>query len=84
MSAKYGYQSRFTKMQIVHELLWYLTYGESDPKTSYKSIEDMNAEKESRAEAFAVEDLERDKVFHDEVSWKRFLPPLPKHKGGAA
>ncbi|ELU17360.1 hypothetical protein CAPTEDRAFT_215525, partial [Capitella teleta] len=80
MGVQYGFQPRMRRLQIVHELLWYLTYGMSNPGTSYSDFEHMSSS-ETEGSTFSMDDLHRDRVFCEQISWKRFLPPLPQHSG---
>lgn len=77
---KYGFSPKFIRMRHLHSLLYYLVYvhpGEpKDPKEIH--IESL------RQQGHIIDDKlvsEMNTIFHDEVDWKMFIPPLPKHAG---
>lgn len=64
----------------MHSLLYYLVYEHpGEPKVS------TEAQLESlRAQGHIFDDdlvKEMSKIYGDEVDWKMFVPPLPKHAG---
>lgn len=77
---RYGLVPKFIKMKTMHVLLFYLVYAHPDvPKVSQQQrIEIL------RSSGYDInDDLAREfsTVYNTEVSWKMFVPPLPKHGG---
>ncbi|XP_028827799.1 general transcription factor 3C polypeptide 1 isoform X2 [Denticeps clupeoides] len=82
-----GYQPKMPRLQLVHIFLWYIIHGhplkqggpsqtdDSEPQASTSS-------QEVRNEASAAVDgtpADQMKVYADEISWKRYVPPTPVH-----
>nr|CAB3251334.1 general transcription factor 3C polypeptide 1-like [Phallusia mammillata] len=60
-----GYQPKHIRAKAVHCYLWYLAYG-------HPGIEKPNSDQN-------VIDFDKVYEYNTERSWKRYLPPLPKH-----
>ncbi|KAJ9600248.1 hypothetical protein L9F63_009473, partial [Diploptera punctata] len=77
---KYGFSPKFVRMQILHQYLFYLLY-------SYTGKEDLDQEaavKHVREIDNSMTDeiaSEMSQIYLEELSWKTFIPPLPKHAG---
>ncbi|XP_003368228.1 putative general transcription factor 3C polypeptide 1, partial [Trichinella spiralis] len=70
----YGYQAKCIRLQSVHELVFYLVHdyrGDTTKNKLYQAEPSCSGEMENRSTAEPT-------VFLDELSWRRFLPPLPK------
>ncbi|XP_014204050.1 general transcription factor 3C polypeptide 1 isoform X2 [Copidosoma floridanum] len=74
----YGYCPKFLRLKHVHIFLYYLIYGHSG-KTVPKRVflenlqnEDINVD--DALDCFPI-------LYSEEVDWKMFIPPLPKHRG---
>jgi len=77
---RYGLSPKFIRMQTMHVLLFYLVYDHlGEPKLSQnQQIEVL------RASGYEIDDKliqEFSTIYNTEVSWKMFVPPLPKHNG---
>ncbi|XP_039256526.2 general transcription factor 3C polypeptide 1-like [Styela clava] len=59
------FQPKFKRVRVVHEILWYLLYGHPD-------IIDWSPE-------MGIQDPDAFRTYCKEISWKRFLPPVPVH-----
>ncbi|XP_044744636.1 uncharacterized protein LOC123306619 [Coccinella septempunctata] len=70
-----GYQPKFVRMQLVHELLYYLIYD-------YTPLDQMS--RKDIAEIYthfnSEERREIPPVYRKNIDWKMFIPPLPVHK----
>ncbi|KRZ85974.1 General transcription factor 3C polypeptide 1 [Trichinella sp. T8] len=70
----YGYQAKCIRLQSVHEFVFYLVHdyrGDTTKNKLYQAEPSCSVEMENRSTAEPT-------VFLDELSWRRFLPPLPK------
>ncbi|KRX19313.1 General transcription factor 3C polypeptide 1 [Trichinella nelsoni] len=70
----YGYQAKCIRLQSVHEFVFYLVHdyrGDTTKNKLYQAEPSCSVEMEDRSIAEPT-------VFLDELSWRRFLPPLPK------
>ncbi|KRZ72918.1 General transcription factor 3C polypeptide 1 [Trichinella papuae] len=69
----YGYQAKCIRLQSVHEFVFYLVHDYRGDTTKGKLYQ---------AEPSCSMEMDRSTaeptVFLDELSWRRFLPPLPK------
>ena len=106
MGRKYGYMPKMRRIQIVHELLWYLVYGyegvsmddmdekrrnneEDEENSSTSESATTNVESvttESPTESASGSDLkgsdpDEPDIYLDCKNWRRYLPPLPVHRG---
>jgi len=74
---KYGYLPRFPRIQLLHELLWQLVYGQFARETS--DVADVDESK-----AFAGEELSLDhdnqvtRNLDDDHEWLKHLKPMAK------
>lgn len=77
---RYGLSPKFIRMRTMHTLLFYLVYDHPGiPKLSQqKQVESLRLNgyeiDENLAQEFST-------IYNTEVSWKMFVPPLPKHSG---
>ncbi|KAJ4449055.1 hypothetical protein ANN_00450, partial [Periplaneta americana] len=77
---KYGFAPKFVRMQILHQFLFYVIYG-------YVGNENLDQEAVIRRLQLRDNSItdevtsEMSKIYHEEVDWKMFIPPLPKHAG---
>lgn len=77
---RYGLSPKFIRMQTIHVLLFYLVYDHLGvPKLSqHEQVQVL------RASGYEIDDKlvqEFSTIYNTEVSWKMFVPPLPKHNG---
>ncbi|XP_026830371.1 general transcription factor 3C polypeptide 1 [Ooceraea biroi] len=77
---RYGLSPKFIRMQTMHVLLFYLVYDHPGvPKLSqHEQVEVL------RASGYKIDDKlvkEFSTIYNTEISWKMFVPPLPKHSG---
>ena len=72
---KYGYLPKFPRIQLIHELLWQLVYGQTAQKTS-----DVIDENESKASAEQELSGDRDDQVNTNLDdeWMKHLKPMPK------
>jgi len=67
-------------MQVMHQFLFYLIYG-------YAGSEDLDQQAtvnhlRQRDNSITDEIVgEMSKIYYEDVDWKMFVPPLPKHAG---
>lgn len=67
-------------MKALHNLLFYLVYEHSGQA---QGTRDELIEK-FRREGIAIDDeleIKMNEIYTNEISWKMFIPPLPKHPG---
>ncbi|XP_076636938.1 general transcription factor 3C polypeptide 1 [Colletes latitarsis] len=79
-SKKYGYSPKFIRMQALHILLFYLIYDHPGEQTLSKE-EQIQA---LRNNDFTITDelaSEFSTIYTKDISWKTFIPPLPKYTG---
>lgn len=62
----YGYQARLRRVEILHRFLWYLTYGYEGSTTPLPAVDNNSSESA---------------VYLNEMSWKRYVAPLPEYPG---
>ncbi|XP_076819101.1 general transcription factor 3C polypeptide 1-like isoform X1 [Clavelina lepadiformis] len=62
---QYGFQPKFVRLQMIHDYLWYLAYEHPHGK-----MEGLDYE---------LVDYDKVKEYSKDQTWKRFLPPAPKH-----
>lgn len=76
----YGLSPKFIKMKTMHVVLFYLVYDHVGvPKMSQQE-----QVKILRSKGYNIDDdlvREFSTIYSTEVSWKMFVPPLPKHGG---
>ncbi|KAL0120525.1 hypothetical protein PUN28_008329 [Cardiocondyla obscurior] len=77
---RYGLSPKFIRMRMMHILLFYLAYDHPGaPKVSQqKQIEIL------KSNGYEIDDnliQEFGTIYNTEISWKMFVPPLPKHSG---
>ncbi|XP_033321902.2 general transcription factor 3C polypeptide 1 [Megalopta genalis] len=79
-SKKYGYSPKFIRMQTLHTVLYYLVYEHPGEPSISKSEQiqilrnnDCNITNDL-AEEFST-------IYTKDISWKMFMPPLPKYTG---
>lgn len=77
---RYGLTPKFIKMKTMHVMLFYLVYDHVGvPKVSQEE-----QIKILRSNGYDIDDglvQEFSTIYNTEVSWKMFIPPLPKHGG---
>ncbi|XP_076248237.1 general transcription factor 3C polypeptide 1 isoform X2 [Calliopsis andreniformis] len=79
-SKKYGYSPKFIRMQALHFFLFYLVYEHPGEQTLSKDKQIRIL----RNNDFKITDKlaeEFSTVYTKEISWKMFVPPLPKYNG---
>ncbi|XP_076662843.1 general transcription factor 3C polypeptide 1 isoform X1 [Andrena cerasifolii] len=79
-SKKYGYSPKFIRMQAFHFYLFYLAYEHPGEPTISKE-EQIQA---LRNNDFKITDElaeEFSTIYTKDISWKMFVPPLPKYNG---
>jgi len=78
----YGFSPKFIRMQTMHVLIFYLVYDHpGTPKLSQQENIEL-----LRSNGYEISDdlaQEFSTIYTTEVSWKMFVPPLPKHSGWA-
>lgn len=77
---KYGFSPKFVRMQIMHEFLFYLIYGYAGSE----SVDQEATVSRLRQRDNSITDeivAEMSKIYYEDVGWKMFVPPLPKHAG---
>lgn len=76
----YGFSPKFIRMQTMHVLIFYLVYDHpGTPKLSQQEyIEHFKSNGYEISDDLAQE---FSTIYTTEVSWKMFVPPLPKHGG---
>jgi len=76
-SRKYGYLPRFPRIQLLHELLWQLVYGQFAQEAS-----DVTGVDESKVGAGQKSPLDYDRQvtrnLDDDHEWLKHLKPMPK------
>ncbi|XP_062576094.1 general transcription factor 3C polypeptide 1-like, partial [Saccostrea cucullata] len=97
-SKHYDFRPKFSRAQILHNLLWYLVYDypntavcpsnadlANDPGATPMKAEisnpDSSVEGDQDDIVTLINEIPEPPVYKDEMSWKRYLSPLPKHKG---
>ncbi|KRY73409.1 General transcription factor 3C polypeptide 1, partial [Trichinella pseudospiralis] len=70
----YGYQAKCIRLQSVHEFVFYLVHDYRGDTTKGKLYQAEPSCSMDMNHALTAEPT----VFLDELSWRRFLPPLPK------
>lgn len=91
-SKQYDFRPKYSRAKILHSLLWYLVYD--FPESSWPLTDPQggvgtppcppvsSGDKEMEEDVFVLIDkIPKPSVYKDEMSWKRFLSPLPRHKG---
>uniref|UniRef100_A0AAY5EMI3 B-block binding subunit of TFIIIC domain-containing protein n=1 Tax=Electrophorus electricus TaxID=8005 RepID=A0AAY5EMI3_ELEEL len=73
LSRSLGFQPKMPRFRVVHTLLWYLIYGHPLNQSTPNESPSPTLTPES-----GVDD--QFKVYVNELSWKRFIPPLPVHR----
>jgi hypothetical protein len=69
-------------MQVIHQFLFYLIYG-------YAGSENLDQEAtvshlRQRDNSLTDEIVEEmSKIYNEDIDWKMFIPPLPKHAGNS-
>uniref|UniRef100_A0A3B3VBB0 Uncharacterized protein n=1 Tax=Poecilia latipinna TaxID=48699 RepID=A0A3B3VBB0_9TELE len=67
-----GFQPKMIRLRVVHSFLWYLIYGHPLRNNPTEALS---------ASQSPAEPASSDPVYADEDSWRRFIPPVPLHKG---
>ncbi|XP_030759569.1 general transcription factor 3C polypeptide 1 [Sitophilus oryzae] len=76
----YGYKPKFSRMSVLHELLFYLIY-DMDRRTQPLSAKERLDLFRSNQISVTAEDLDKiPPMYCKELSWKTFIPPLPHHQ----
>uniref|UniRef100_A0A7N8Y830 General transcription factor IIIC subunit 1 n=1 Tax=Mastacembelus armatus TaxID=205130 RepID=A0A7N8Y830_9TELE len=76
-TATFGFQPKMHRLRVVHNFLWYLIYGHP---LSHSST-DLTNETPAKEDKSVAEQTQSDpKVYVDEDSWKKFIPPVRVHK----
>ncbi|CAG2203327.1 GTF3C1 [Mytilus edulis] len=78
----YGYKAKMQRGRIIQQLLWYLVYGYQGkvPDEEVTTQEDSSQE-ESSGDISAKGKSKIPPVHVNEMTWKRYLAPLPEHRG---
>ncbi|XP_076161731.1 general transcription factor 3C polypeptide 1 isoform X2 [Ptiloglossa arizonensis] len=79
-SKKYGYSPKFIRMQALHILLFYLVYEHPGEQTLSKEMQIQAL----RDNDFKITDElagEFSTIYTNDISWKMFIPPLPRYTG---
>ncbi|CAG9861769.1 unnamed protein product [Phyllotreta striolata] len=77
----YGFKQKFTRIRIMHEFLFYLIYDYTGTQNPL-ALDDVNRLFESHHIELTNKDLsDLPPIYSDEIGWKMFVPPLPKHTG---
>ncbi|KZC03777.1 General transcription factor 3C polypeptide 1 [Dufourea novaeangliae] len=79
-SKKYGYSPKFIRMQALHTALFYLVYEHPGEPTLSKKKQIQAL----RSNDFNITDELADEfstIYTKDISWKMFMPPLPKYTG---
>lgn len=77
----HGLKPKFVRMRIVHEFLFFIIYEYNMHREplSYGEVRDLF---KSYMINISDEDLKNlPPIYWKEISWKMFIPPLPKHNG---
>lgn len=91
-SKQYDFRPKYSRAKILHSLLWYLVYdfpefswpltglegGADTPPCPPASSSDIKIEEDVFV---LIDKIPKPPVYKDEMTWKRFLSPLPRHKG---
>ncbi|XP_012153954.1 general transcription factor 3C polypeptide 1 isoform X2 [Megachile rotundata] len=83
VSRKYGYSPKFLRMQALHIFLFYLVY-EHPGEPLLSQTEYIKALKNNDFNISEELIEEFSKIYTNDVSWKMFVPPLPKYTGWPA
>lgn len=70
----YGFQPKFNRLRIVHQFVWYLAYGHPH---SVANVTDSDNSQLLNHQGSDSIDLDKVRIYLDEMTWKRFLPPTP-------
>lgn len=74
----YGYAPKFVRMRELHELLFYLIREMTEcAPLNNKQIVDLL--KNSKVKMTPPDIAELPPIYQNEINWKMFIPPLPKH-----
>ncbi|PNF33520.1 hypothetical protein B7P43_G17638, partial [Cryptotermes secundus] len=77
---KYGFSPKFVRMQIMHQLLFYLIYGYTgNENLDQEATVNRLRQRDNSLTDEVVEEMS--KIYSEDVDWKMFVPPLPKHAG---
>lgn len=80
MSKKYGYTPKFVRTRLIHEHMFHLIFGDfEEPLTDREEIEKLLENFTDNRDTFDCEAF--CSVYHKDLGWKMFVPPLPKHEG---
>lgn len=77
---RYGLSPKFIRMQTMHVLLFYLVYDHP----GVPQVSQCEQVKILRSNGYDIDDdlvQEFSTIYNTEVTWKMFVPPLPKHGG---
>ncbi|XP_056639937.1 general transcription factor 3C polypeptide 1 [Diorhabda sublineata] len=77
----YGVKPKFTRMRIMHEFLFFLIRENKNKDTILPMESVIRLFKSCRIELSENDIQEMPKMYHNEISWKMFVPPLPSHLG---
>ncbi|XP_011696801.1 PREDICTED: general transcription factor 3C polypeptide 1 isoform X2 [Wasmannia auropunctata] len=76
----YGFSPKFVRMRMMHILLFYLVYDHPGvPKLSQQEQVKILKSKGYEMDDDLVQEFST--IYNTDVSWKMFIPPLPKHIG---
>lgn len=78
IARQYGYVPKFAKIKIMHELLFYLIYGYDGEAVNRQNVPAILKQFHVKANRNSIETLGT--LYKRELSWKMFIPPLPKYK----
>lgn len=79
----YGYQTKFARIRLLHQFLYYLIYDFSkDQKIETGDVPEFLEKKDVKMEEDFYDELTP--IYKHEIDWKMFVPPLPEyqHKNG--
>lgn len=77
---RYGLSPKFIRMRTMHILLFYLVYD-------HPGVPKLSQQKQVEILKFNGYEIDNDlikefsTIYNNEVNWKMFIPPLPKHNG---
>ncbi|KRT84754.1 hypothetical protein AMK59_2966 [Oryctes borbonicus] len=78
IARQYGYVPKFAKIKVMHELLFYLIYNYDGKEVDAQDVPLVLSKFHVKLKKDSMEDVGT--LYKRELSWKMFLPPLPKYK----
>ncbi|GJQ73435.1 hypothetical protein Trydic_g13797 [Trypoxylus dichotomus] len=78
VAKQYGYVPKFAKIKVMHELLFYLIYNYDGKAVDSKDVPSVLRQFHVKLSNDNIEELGT--LYRRELSWKMFIPPLPKYK----